>query len=376
MISTIVLSCIIVQITVALYLFNCLQLKDDFEKKLNAILIVLVFHLGTKFFILTVLKNTFLYHNNATGFGLAYGPLLYIMARSYVKQALPFRSILLHLLPFSLCTLAYFIIGAGYVLKIIPGHFVTIYAPGYQCLATLSLCIYPIVTYNILHKYASNKNPLQQYKERLLTQMAYVLLAGVLLGTIVACIHLAHHGTVDFDLRLIPYICLAAWPVLIVRYKMVSATAPAPVFVPIAVLPQENQKQPEKQYRKSALDKQMMDQYEMLLRKFMGKSKIYLETEISLEGLSASVNIPKHHLTQLLNERFKKNFYVFINEYRINEAIEKLKDPGTGDSILSLAYDCGFNSKSSFNNYFKKVTGYTPSMYRKEHLVKDTVKDL
>src|SRR2546430_450943 len=101
MISSIVLSCIIIQTAVALYLFNSLTLKDEFEKKLNAILVILVFHLGTKLFILTVLKNSFLYHNNATGFGLSYGPLLFITVRSYIKRPLALRAVLLHLLPFT-----------------------------------------------------------------------------------------------------------------------------------------------------------------------------------------------------------------------------------------------------------------------------------
>jgi AraC-like DNA-binding protein len=83
----------------------------------------------------------------------------------------------------------------------------------------------------------------------------------------------------------------------------------------------------------------------------------------------------RHHLTQLLNEKLEKNFYSFINEYRIGEAIDRLNDPALQVNILSLAFDCGFNSKSSFNNYFKKITGSTPTAYRKqrlERLIPDT----
>jgi AraC-like DNA-binding protein len=76
----------------------------------------------------------------------------------------------------------------------------------------------------------------------------------------------------------------------------------------------------------------------------------------------------RHHLTQLLNEKVEKNFYTFINEYRIGEAIDRLNDPSLQVNILSLAFDCGFNSKSSFNNYFKKITGHTPTSYRKQQL--------
>ena len=84
--------------------------------------------------------------------------------------------------------------------------------------------------------------------------------------------------------------------------------------------------------------------------------------------MATRMKMSRHHLTQLLNERLEKNFYSFINEYRIEEAIDRLNDPSLQVNILSLAFDCGFNSKSSFNNYFKKITGTTPTAYRKQQL--------
>ena len=64
---------------------------------------------------------------------------------------------------------------------------------------------------------------------------------------------------------------------------------------------------------------------------------------------------------------FRKNFYNFINEFRIEAAKEILQDPSSkGKNILQIAYEVGFNSKSAFNTYFKRLTGKTPSAYRKE----------
>lgn len=363
MASNIVLPCIIVQALIALYLFNTLKLKDDFEKKLNVILVILIFHLAIKFFILAVLRNHFLYNNNATGFGLSYGPLLYIMARTYVRHPMSIRSALLHMLPFLLLTFIYFIHGVGYLLHVTPGTFAALYADFYQILMAASLVIYPLMTIKLLHRFISGKTGWKEYKVNLLLSMSYVMMSGVTAGVVVALIHILTTGNTDFDLRLIPYLSLAVLPVLILRYKMKSVTSkPVALQQPFEITNHE----PERHYKKSAVDVQMMDQYEITLKRFMEKTKIYLEAEISLEALSAKVKIPKHHLTQLLNERFKKNFYVFINEYRINEAIKKLEDPKAEENILSLAYDCGFNSKSSFNNYFKKITGVTPTMYRKK----------
>jgi len=373
MASIIILSCIVVQTAIALYLFNTLKLKDDFEKLLNAILIILIFHLGSKFYILIVLRDSFLYNNSVTGFSFSYGPLLFLAARSLIQRPAKPKTMLLHLLPFLIFTVAYIINSAGYLLNLIPKGFVMFYKPVYHWLAVTSLITYPVVTIRIL---STNRNavPGSQLKKRLSTNMSYILLNGTLAGVIWGFLH--ESGTLqhEFDPRLVPYIFLAAWPVLIVRFKMfaVISTDSQPIVHAIKTIPIDTLEL-EKQYKKSALDKDRLDQYETEVKKFMVKSKIYLETDISLEDLAERLHIPKHHLTQLLNERFGKNFYAFLNEYRIQEAIKKLENPDIDESILSLAFDCGFNSKSSFNNYFKKITGLTPSVYRKEHLLQQPV---
>src|SRR5258705_9829479 len=115
MISIITLSCVIAQTLIAIYLFNILKFKDDFEKTLNAILVILFFHLGTKFFILVILKDPFLYDHNASGFELSYGPLLYIAAHIFTRNQLPMRSVLFHIARFVLCTLIYFVNGVAHL---------------------------------------------------------------------------------------------------------------------------------------------------------------------------------------------------------------------------------------------------------------------
>jgi AraC-like DNA-binding protein len=369
MISIIILSCIIAQIVIAIYLFNILKLKNDFERTLNAILVILLFHLGTKFFILVVLKNTFLYENNASGFGLSYGPLLYIAARIFVQKPLGFRPVLFHMAPFVAGTLIYFVNGAGYLFHTIPPAFIYDYGFIYQWFVGASLLVYPVLSVLLLKELNPARDIPLRFQFRLLKNISALMLFGITSGLSGALIHYIKTGYHDFDVRLIPYICLAALPFLILRYKLQELVSPisrAPAQQNAEPLSDENIGSSEKRYKKSAMDEPMMDKYEGSLTKFIEKTKIYLEPELSLEELSVKSGIPKHHLTQLLNEKFQKNFYLFINEYRIAEAVEKLKN-NSSVNILSLAYDCGFNSKSSFNNYFKKVTGFTPSAFRKEH---------
>jgi AraC-like DNA-binding protein len=98
----------------------------------------------------------------------------------------------------------------------------------------------------------------------------------------------------------------------------------------------------------------------------MQDEKPYLNAELTIQDLSSALNISKHHLTQVLNHSIGKNFFNFINEYRIEAVKKKIEDKKFAHlTLLAIAYDCGFNSKSSFNNIFKQYTGLTPSEYKK-----------
>jgi AraC-like DNA-binding protein len=66
----------------------------------------------------------------------------------------------------------------------------------------------------------------------------------------------------------------------------------------------------------------------------------------------------------MLNEHFHKNFSDYINSLRIEEAKKILQDPANNKTILEILYETGFNSKASFNAYFKKETGLTPTEFK------------
>jgi len=122
----------------------------------------------------------------------------------------------------------------------------------------------------------------------------------------------------------------------------------------------------EKSYKKSGLKREAIDGYIGDILNCMKKEKPWLNDEVTVNDISIRTGIPKHYITQVLNEKLSKNFYTLINEYRTDEAIrlfgiEKYKRW----TIEAIAYESGFNSKSSFNNFFKKYKGQTPSEFRK-----------
>jgi len=123
----------------------------------------------------------------------------------------------------------------------------------------------------------------------------------------------------------------------------------------------------ESKYASSSLNEEDMNFYKETLEKYMKSEKPYLDNELSIRKLAQQLEMQPHHLSQVINSGFDNNFYTYINNYRINEVIDLMKDPKRKHhTILAIAYDSGFKSKSSFNTIFKKMTGKTPSEFRDE----------
>lgn len=108
---------------------------------------------------------------------------------------------------------------------------------------------------------------------------------------------------------------------------------------------------------------------------FLHKEKPFLNSELTISDLAEQVKIPRNYLTEILKYELNKNFFTLIQDFRIEEVKEKLRDSGLGNaSVLQVALECGFNSKSSFNALFKQYTGMTPSGYRKAYCRPDSPK--
>jgi len=123
--------------------------------------------------------------------------------------------------------------------------------------------------------------------------------------------------------------------------------------------------EPKTKYSGMSLKETDVEQYVSKLKHFMAAEKPYLDANISLPELAGKLQIPSHQLSRIINERFGVNFFDFINQYRIEEVKSRIADPAYENlSLLGIAFDSGFNTKSAFNRVFKKMTGFTPSEYK------------
>ncbi|WP_343817796.1 helix-turn-helix transcriptional regulator [Colwellia asteriadis] len=115
-------------------------------------------------------------------------------------------------------------------------------------------------------------------------------------------------------------------------------------------------------YQHSSLDQALAEKLCQSTLTFMEKEKPFLNNQLSLTSLANSLDIPPHYLSQVINQITKRNFFEFINGYRVAFAKELLLN--SNDTVLKVAMDSGFNSKTTFYKVFKKDVLMSPSEYR------------
>jgi ligand-binding sensor domain-containing protein/AraC-like DNA-binding protein len=126
-----------------------------------------------------------------------------------------------------------------------------------------------------------------------------------------------------------------------------------------------------RKYKSSNLNSHFARECEKKLKNLMEVEKAYMNPDISLRSLAEQLSIKPHILSQVMNERMNRNFYDFVNHYRIEEAKKILGNPDRSDlKVELLAVEVGFNTKAAFYNAFRKYAHKTPFQYKKEALKK------
>ena len=105
------------------------------------------------------------------------------------------------------------------------------------------------------------------------------------------------------------------------------------------------------------------------ITKYMEEQKPFLNHLLTLDNLAKQLHLPARNLSQVINRHFKCNFFEFINGYRIAESKRLLlAQKNRKTTMLEIMDSSGFNSKATFNTFFKKIVGKTPTQYRKDNI--------
>ncbi len=102
------------------------------------------------------------------------------------------------------------------------------------------------------------------------------------------------------------------------------------------------------------------------LHRLMAEEAFYADESVSLQQVAQSLSVTPHQLSQLINRKYNTNFNTFINRYRIEEAQKRLLEYPK-QSVLSIAFEVGFNSKSAFYEAFSRIAGMTPREFRQHN---------
>jgi len=139
------------------------------------------------------------------------------------------------------------------------------------------------------------------------------------------------------------------------------ATAPAPETDYI----DDN---PTLKYKHSSLSSELAMALINEVEQTMQTQQLYLDSQLSLPKLAQRLGVSANYLSQAINEQRGQHFFDFVNRYRVDAVLDVLQQPNHSFTILDMAMNAGFNSKSAFYSAFRKHTGKTPSQYRKEIL--------
>jgi len=295
----------------------------------------------------------------------AYGPLEYLYVKIFTQQDKSFKpEYFLHFIPFIFylgVNLDFYLLPMEYKLDSLlhPGSPV---GPDIHLIAhhvkILHVALYQLLAIRLLNRYQRNIKTMYSSIEKInlqwMRRLLYTLLfIGILHYVLILVFSLFSTDFYSGALEIIHLLMAAV--IFIFGY---GALFQPEIFLECW------KTAPRGKYRKSGLDSQMKQKYLDKLQAHMKIKQPFLDSELTLSKLAETLGIPANHLSQVINEKLHMNFYEFINRYRL-EAAKKLMVHEKPRTILEIAFEVGFNSKSAFNSVFKKYLKKTPSGFRK-----------
>jgi AraC-like DNA-binding protein len=300
-----------------------------------------------------------------------YGPLLLLYVKFMTNPVRKFNWLsLLHFIPFFVFLTVSVIFREKPLLEdlrnfFVPDRFISLRIVYSTCFF-LSVTIYSILAFVEIRKHQENLKNLISYTSRVIT-LNWLKVVSISFYTayfvlfILGGINMVGNY-IPFDPYFVIFGFIALFSFVYSFYGIRQ-----PVIFGEELKPEDDDKKEIEKYTKSGLKEDQAEEYLLKLISFVEDKKPYLERDLSIHDLSLMTAIPRHYITQVLNEKHKRNFFTFINGYRVKEVIERFSDPKYNHyTILAIAFDAGFNSKTTFNSIFKSQTGLTPSEFREK----------
>ena len=314
-------------------------------------------------------------------FPFLYGPIFYLYAKLISSEGNSFNSkYYLHFIPFILVViygiLFVYFESSEFKFSLIKNELEKP-LPGLQIITYLKPIhgiIYTLLTIQVVRVYNNKIRNTYSNIERINLNWLRHLTIGLSIVWSVVVISMVVNAFSTKDIKIDHLIYIAA-TLVIYSIGYLSLRQPQifnQVFQKSEALPTQDSKikiGEATSYQKSGLAEIEAQNHLKNLLQMMETDKPYLNSELTLRDLAGKLSMSSHNLSEILNTRLNQNFYDFINRYRVEEVKRKLAEAELEKySLIAIAFDSGFNSKSAFNTIFKKQTGTTPSQYRKQLL--------
>lgn len=300
----------------------------------------------------------------------AFGPLLYLYTRGLTDAGYSFHPVqLLHFLPLVLFFIwdIPFFLKSGQEKLVLFERLLADPDPEFHLTLVfrfLHLGIYLVLSYLQLQKYHRQlKNHYSSLARRRFRWLANLVIASlaIMAGAVGFYLFWIRGGILTGS---IPRY-MGLWEPLLL-YLIGYGALSRPNFFTGGTLSRSELRE---KYRHSRLSVAQARQYHDRLIRLMAEKKPYLDCDLTLQQLASLLNISPVYLSQVINQQMNQNFYDFINRQRIEEAKRRFLQPSRKDTeILTVVFDVGFNSKSTFYEAFKKYTGMTPARFKKRQI--------
>jgi AraC-like DNA-binding protein len=301
-----------------------------------------------------------------------YGPLLYLYVKFMTSPDKKFNWLeLLHFIPFA----AFFTVSVIFRSEPLVRDLRTFLRPDklislrivYGVSFFLSITIYSILSFIEINRHQKNLKNLASFTSQRITLNWLKILSISFYVTYFIVFILGGLNMIGNFIPFDPYFVIFGFiAIFSTVYSFYGIKQPV-IFGEVFHPDQNGEKKEAEKYSKSGLKDAQAEKYLNKLLSYMETNKPFLDGNLTIHDLSAKTGIARHHITQVLNERYKRNFFTFINEYRVKEVMERFSDPKFNNyTILAIAMDAGFNSKTTFNSIFKSQTRMTPSEYREK----------
>jgi AraC-like DNA-binding protein len=355
------------------------KLRSDADALLGLFVGCIASHMAIKFVIYNFIADEEIRHQMNTFLGLCYGPLFYLYTLKIADQTFMPISRWYVFIPFLFGTIAYFTVaGVIYFSR----------SSGYPLLHGYNLVSsWAILFLNVYFAIASlqvRKNYVDKIKASESKMIKMIAAYFMAISALPAPVYIYQYfdgndAGVPLFLRTFSYAALCLLCVLIIYFRYVAIQIPASktlspqadlIVTDLSIsetLAGNSVLQTEPFNRKSSLSEERMEEIWKALEEYTQVKRCFSDSDLNLDKLAEATRINKYHISETLNSFDGKSFYQYINEYRIHHAIGQMESLCKADediNFMSIAYAAGFKAKSSFNRYFKEITGTTPT----EHL--------